>query len=705
MKKIFTITLLTGLFCHQLFAQPTQAEIDKMMKQAQDIMKIYGKDSTVNKAMKDAQEQQKQITDKMKNNPTGNTSSFPVDMKDTAQFALPSKNTKLLNALPLRTFNRAELISYLHNLGSKLTGYFRINYGTDIAAIPLTAVQQSGTSTGLWMKGKMNESVLVILKASELNPDKNLLLNNAGGILTSCGLGFYGIPILEYVLEKQPDNNIILNNLGQAYLDLGDDKKAEQYLLKCIKTYKYYPDANLALAYIYNSRGQKSSAISYAENSLRGAWSSKAHNFLRKLKPDVKLMDYVRHRYKQPEYFNFQKYAMLPQCYSIEQIASLEPKYVAYKEMIDQRVEHYSKLSNVVGRVVEKSIIDKLNTVHQTKLNPLRPFGVFGNAVLEALRKEYKEKYRLLYAYRQNYYRERAILNKEHEIKFLAIRSRNEKMMYGDEEAYCKEINALNNSYLPLFAEKTEAFQREMLAYYKDYFNDLAYWSYIASINNDAFHLDFYLLVIEFLGKMNEINTTRFMETKYADHRFYPCNYTEPGKTKADSLLVETPDCYLTPKIEVDLGVFRMEASCETYQLEAGAGLVGKMEYNRNSGEVTLAFGVGAAVPRVLFETPGIKGGLEGEAKSQLFITFDRSGPVDMGVLWEAELKAVLEVGNIKGSVGLEEGLTAGFGSGLVMKDNSQLKQAIDKTYPVQPDDKQINKNVPLYKKNTTPLQ
>jgi len=45
--------------------------------------------------------------------------------------------------------------------------------------------------------------------------------------------------------------------------------------------------------------------------------------------------------------------------------------------------------------------------------------------------------------------------------------------------------------------------------------------------------------------------------------------------------------------------------SCESYKLEAGEGLVGKVEYNRSSGDFTLAFGVGAAVPRVLYKTPG----------------------------------------------------------------------------------------------------
>ena len=91
---------------------------------------------------------------------------------------------------------------------------------------------------------------------------------------------------------------------------------------------------------------------------------------------------------------------------------------------------------------------------------------------------------------------------------------------------------------------------------------------------------------------------------------------------------------------------------------------------------------------------------MEVEAKSQVYITFDKLGtPTDVGVLWEAELKGVIEMGKAKGSIGVEEGVTAGFGSGVQIKENSQLKQAIDKTYPVQPDDGQIDKNIPLYKK------
>ena len=701
LKKGILFILLTLYFSIQfVFAQPTQAEIDKMMKQSEEMMKKYGSDTSVNKIIKGLQDQQKQISDAMKNKSKEKKSTNPIDKKDTDS-SFSSINNKLLNSLPIRTFTRAELISYLHNLNSKLTAFMRNSYGTDIGSIPIAAVQRSGTSIGLWMQGKVNESVLVTLKGAELLPDNNLLLNNTGGILTSCGLGVYGIPVLQYVLEKQPGNNMILNNLGQAYLDLGDDKKAEQYFLKCVSSYKYYPDANLALAYIYNSRGNKSAAINYVENSLRGAWSSKAGNLLSILKPDAKMMDYVRHRYKQPEFFNFDKYPMLPQCKNIEDISGLEPQYVAYKTMIEHLVEKYSQRYRDARQASDKSVPEKIAAAAKVNRSPHRPFGAFGIVVLTTLEKEYKDRYQFLDSFLQHYSRERNALNDKYEEEYQKILLKYEKMEYGgDKEARCREINSLSNVYLPQYAEQTELLQKKMLSYYKNYFNDLAYWTYIASINDDAFRTDFNHMAIEFLAMLNEISTTRFMESKYDTHRFYPCRFTASGKVEAKDIEITEPECYLTPKIEVELGAFTMEVSCETYKLEAGEGLIGKVEYSRSTGDVTVAFGVGAAVPRVFFHTPGIEAGLEGEAKSQLYITFDKGGnPSDLGVLWESELKAVIKAGPVKGSIGFEEGVSAGLGSGVVMKENSQLKQAIDKTFPVQPDDKQINKDVKLYPK------
>ena len=114
--------------------------------------------------------------------------------------------------------------------------------------------------------------------------------------------------------------------------------------------------------------------------------------------------------------------------------------------------------------------------------------------------------------------------------------------------------------------------------------------------------------------------------------------------------------------------------------------VVGKLEYDRASGDFTMALGFGASTPRVLFKTPGLKVELEAEAKSQLYITFDNHGtPTDLGILWESELKILGEAGAVKYTYGHEEGLTAGFGSGVQMKEGGYLKKQLTKHFTFNP--------------------
>src|SRR5689334_10471614 len=93
---VLILILLAGNMSH---AQPTQAEIDKMMKQAQELMKKYGGDSTVKNAMKNQQS----------NNANVDNWKFPV------------KNVALLSSLPKKVFTKAELVSFLNDLYAQLS--------------------------------------------------------------------------------------------------------------------------------------------------------------------------------------------------------------------------------------------------------------------------------------------------------------------------------------------------------------------------------------------------------------------------------------------------------------------------------------------------------------------------------------------------------------------------------------------------------
>lgn len=704
---LFVISLL--LPCSLLAQQPTPAEIQKKAEEAIKKAEQFMNDPKVKAAMEKAKQMNQQPAtapnaDSMKRISENGMALAKPRKIDTANFILPPRNDKYLNALPIRTFNRAELVSYLHNLNSKLTELIRSTYGKDIQNIPDQAVTKTGTSIGLWIIGELEKSPLVALKGAELNPDNVTLLNNAGGVLTGCGLGVNAIPILQYVLEKQPGNNMVLNNLGQAYLSLGDDKKAEQYLLQCVSSYNYYPDANLALACIYNSRGNKSSALKYVENSLRGAWSPRASNLLYKLKPDAKLMDYVRHRYKQPEHFNIHKYPMLPQCMKVDDAPVLKPQYDAYGKMLSQLGNKYDRLEREEKKIAEMTSKEIWMKAIKDQRSPYRPFGIFANAVLTDMWvNEYRDKLIHFEKYNKVKYREEIKKLKERyaaDMKTFEDKWEPELEKIGEgndgsdiEEAMCKERNELGNTYLPQFARLTEDYQLETMSLYKNYLNDWSYWSYIASVDDPGYKVIFYNLVNKMIVALQDINRTEFI---------FPCINEERQPGKAEALKIEEPDCFLGPaKVILPLGAVDLEISCEAFKLEAGEGLIGKIEYDRAKGEVTLAFGLGGKVPKVFFENKnlGVELGMEAEAKSQFYITFDKTGPTDLGVLWEAELKLVAGIGETKVEVGLEEALTAGFGTGVQMKEGGLLKAIIDRTWYVQPDAKQMNKNVPLYKK------
>lgn len=688
MKKI-SVLLCIYLFSFLPVFSQTQAEIDKMLKEAKveiDKLKKDPKTAEMAKNMLNIDSVKKIMAkdDKqaaLKNSKSGIDKTIK---NDTTQFVLPSRNEKYLNALPIRTFTREELVSYLHNLKSKLTEILRNSYSTDINKIPVKIVCLTGSSIALWMNGESRESVLLALKGAEMLPDNGTLLNNVGGILTAAGLGVNAIPVLQYALEKQPENNMILNNLGQAYFSLGDYKKAEGYLIECIKTAQYFPDANLALAYINEGRGNKATAITYAENSLRGAYHPDAHFLLLKLNPKAKLMDYIRHRYKQPEYFNYHKYPLLAQCMTVEEAPFLKPQYDGLYEMLSAHTEKYRLLEAKESELAEKTQPEKMMKAIKANRNPYRPFGVFANAVLAALAEENTDKFIRFDKYKTNYNEQIKKLRDNYDAEINIIHERG---------GPCKERNEVGNKYLPQFASLRVDYQLKAIQLYSDFLNDWSYWSYIASVEDHGYKSVFYHLVGTMLSVLRDVNTTELI---------LPCLFEEQPSRMADSLVIEAPPCFLNPTVVLPYGLVNLEISCEGYKLEAGEGFVGKFEYNSFSGDMTIAFGVGASTPILEFGNKklGIGVKAEAEAKSQFFITIDKSGhPTDMGVLWEAEIKGVAELGEVKGEVGYGEGVTVGFGSGVQMKDKGPIKMLIDKTYYVQPDDKQINKKVPLYKK------
>lgn len=672
MKKIKLL-----LYCFLLAASPvfsqTQAEIDAMMKKAM---------AEIEKAKNDPKNK-----DQANNLPNMDSIMKLVNANKPpggrVTKAVPS-NKVLLNALPIRPFNKAELISYIKNLNIKLTEVALKHYKKTITDITGIAIKKTGTSVALWLNGEPERAALAALKAAELYPDNATLLNNAAGILTSSGLSVNAIPILQYVLQTNPDNNTVLNNLGQAYLDLEEDSRAETYFLMAVRSYNYHPDANQALAIISEKKGDKAAAIKYAENSLKGAYRTETYNLLQKLKPGgLKLMDLIRHRYKQPEHFNIHKYPLLPQCMNVNTAIVLKQQHDAYNQMLRDLEVKYEKLRAIESRIVEETGVQIMMARVKANRSPLKPFGEFATTILVELAEEYIDKFILFDKYKQTYNTEKKRLRAIYDAEIKAI---------ANAGGGCSAKNAAANQYLSQCAILQTDYQLKALPLYKNYLNDWSFWSYMASYDDHLYKSIFYQLVQSMFLVLKEVNHTEII---------LPCSGTELEDGIADALEIEEPDCPFPAKVIIPLGFIKLEWSCDSYKLEGGEGIIGKIEYDRKSGDITLAFGLGGALPKAAFKVLGADVGVEMEAKGQFYITFDNSGkPTDLGVVWEAEMKLLAKVGEAGVEFTLEEDeLKVGFGNGVTMKDGGSFKAFIDHMYPVQPDAKQINKSVPLYPK------
>ena len=215
MKKRILLTFLFAFTFLFSFAQPTQAEINKMVKTAQDAMKKYGKDSTVNKAMKNAEEQQKQVADAIKNqSKTNNGSSNGLYASDPGSYGnvdnwkFPPRNIALLASLPKKVFNKAELVSFLNDVYSQLSKKFSTNISSSAQSIA-AKYNNDGNKMGDvavagWYTNYQEEGLLLIIKSAINSPDNGMLLNNCAALLNMSGIEQKAIPILKYVLQLYP---------------------------------------------------------------------------------------------------------------------------------------------------------------------------------------------------------------------------------------------------------------------------------------------------------------------------------------------------------------------------------------------------------------------------------------------------------------------------------------------------------------------
>ena len=702
MKIKYSLLLL--LFpCLAIAQQPSQADLDKLQKEMQQ---------KANAIMNDPK--YKQYLGKNNAVNTGgmtNISSNPFSLQkpDTAflsKMKLPSKKNKELGVIPAKTLTRSQLTDLVTNL-KKIVIPGLQHYSTEMLNVSSLSSTDASTAAALaWCIERPDVALELAIDGADISVDDPNALNNLSGILTMCGMPFAAVPILDYIKQADPGNSTVDNNLGQAYVAMGDIEKAKSFLQQATGESPYHPNANYTLACIAYAQGDKQAARGYCENSLRGGYFPETWTMLKSIDKKARLMDLIRNRYKQPDYFNPHKYTLPEQCKTTDQLKQMKTEYGMFKNMLKSVKNDYENKVKAERDYVRKNLAEDVMKKVQKKKSPFRPFGAFALAVLGDIYEDYADKIAKLNKYDTLYKERITALNKSYEEEkkqvIASFADRADKAGEGNadmqlEADMCKAQNELANKYLPQFAQLNEERQREWIEQTKNYFIDNAYWCYIASLDDHSYREMFYELVIEYINMLEKICTTRLIgcskifDTDEKDKAFEFGEENCPYNT-------EIPFPVEGKKGELEGFIGKIQLDCEAFGLELGEGLIFNLDKKLGSGETTLAFGAGLSkhIPDCHF--------LEGGGKMQFYITFGGAQAFDIGVKYELEM-------DIKGlyhpeqKLGMTIGFNSGSGSHLDTFGEGYISDVgADKILELMDakvkQDPQINKNIKMYNNN-----
>ncbi len=649
MKKIFTIFFLLTCSVQFVFAQPTKTEIDKMMKQAQELMKKYGVDSNIKKAMENQQPANNTVT-------TSLYSSDPGSYGNVDNWKFPAKNTALLSSLPKKVFTKTELVSFLNDIYSQLSKKLTPGVSASVQSIA-AKYNNDGNQMGDdavvgWFSNYREEALLLIIKAAANNPDNGVLLNNCAALLNMSGIEQKAIPILKYVLQSYPGNSMLLNNLGQAYAGLGETDTAMVYLGRCMKIEPEHPEACNTAGQIEATKGNKEKAIEYFEKSIKSVYAKTAQLKLKKIKKDSKIAPLVRPRVKLPEYFNLFKYQLPAQCSSTGNAAIAKAEHNAFREMITKQSQMYG---GKWGELAQKKAQEGMQIMNAggfarklRKDEPLaHPFMGLCEIMASELMTDYQHELKGFYEWvRKQHNVQMAALENEYQNNLKIINDGFQKRLdnCGDgkantdcptDEEKCTAYNNLANEYLPKFAYLTEEMQKKGLLIFNTYFDELVYWHYLLlhPTGDDNFKIKYYEFIQQYLVMLGSIGQTRIIE---------PCEFTPMNATKEPNSINEI-ECPV--EIEIPFIVGKFELNCEKISFSGGEGAVFSYEKNFKTRKSTLSVGIGATLNIGKVSVGPAEAKVSAGVSETLFITFDGDNKIfDFGLKFGAKASAGSEV-------------------------------------------------------------
>lgn len=276
---------------------PTNAEIQKMMKEAQKAM-----DELSPEDKKMMEEMGIKIPDMNKAIPKGITDKQLQQAYDDDKLWVPRKNAALIAKASKKLASEAELKTFLTSscanikkgLGPKHLAEIEVVMKELKATAGGSNTTYTSAATMLMMASKAKLALAAFSKAFE-QPAATIDYNDLSNFTALCNMmgGVQvSLPVLNFMNGKFPDNEIILNNIGQAWFTCGDKDQAKAFFLKCIKISPNQPQANEGLACVYMAEGNVAQAQAHMAKSIKKAYSNDKESKAKKMGYNLKLTDF-----------------------------------------------------------------------------------------------------------------------------------------------------------------------------------------------------------------------------------------------------------------------------------------------------------------------------------------------------------------------------------------------------------------------------
>jgi len=637
MKKISVLVCILLLSFVHVFSQPTQAEIDKKIKEAQLEIEKMKKDPKYSELLKNVPNLDS-LKDKNGNKPEGIKNKTPKPDNRI----LPVKNSKLLSQLPKKTLNSNELNTYLKTLHTQLLQKITSSSADSARLIAdqfgNDGAKLSGAAIVAWYKNDAEASVLLAIKAATLSLNDNTSLNNCAAILSMAGLESKAIPILQVLLQREPNSSTVLNNLGQAYTSLGEMDTALYYFGRCIKIAPTHPEANNTAAIICLKKGQTDLAKKHCEQALKGGLSSEAIKTFTHLFPGEDLYKSIDEKPFRSYPFNEHDFIFPEQSETIETAVQIKTELEALATM------YRAMRDKLEGYIAENTSIAQSRADRFGK-NPIANQELIESGTVFTRRAEYaftkitiplaEESNNITIKHGQQIFKLEAELRAKHDELYKSQLAESKACDQNNicqtkvVAKYCALYNGLSNQYLPVFAVINRDYVKKIWRLHKEMFEAYSVYARVAirpgtilKASKEAERMSMIMAPL--------INGIILNDGYKIIYRDLLCGSMTDKELKriAELEIKENYKCNLN--VEIPLGVAKMTFNCDEFEVEGGEGIKVKFNKNFRSGQTTLYAGpgVGVSIP-----------GFEASATQYMYVCFDKNNkPVDGGAQGELEL-------------------------------------------------------------------